>query len=399
MGTTRTNLYKNPSFSYNKDFSLSSLLQNLSAYNAATGNTHPIVESESNEQKKILKRASNCKRKQEEELFHTSPDESTAFSHQSYIEKRRKEVSSSQVYQELSTNVLGVSNLGCVSLVNYEGDEDEDERTLPEECTEKTSTPADVEETQVKGRGEQRFPLPGEPVCVVCGKYGEYICSETGEDICSMDCKSELPKFQNLDQIEGGASKESLISLTRPEDALWMPEPKEETWDFDRHRWTKIRSSLCTYECWKCLRPGHLAEDCLVTTSSTGYLSSSRVPMGENKSSSIPRDLLALYRRCHQIARSSSAAKCNTCRGSSSLAVCLDCSSILCDSAGHLEEHILAHPTHRQFYSYKLKRLVKCCKSTCNVTDIKDLLACHYCIDKAFDKFYDMYTATCGKGG
>lgn len=25
---------------------------------------------------------------------------------------------------------------------------------------------------------------------------------------------------------------------------------------------------------------------------------------------------------------------------------------------------------------------------------MKDLLACHYCFDKAFDKFYDMYTAT-----
>lgn len=37
---------------------------------------------------------------------------------------------------------------------------------------------------------------------------------------------------------------------------------------------------------------------------------------------------------------------------------------------------------------------VKCCKSTCKVTDIRDLLVCHYCFNKAFDKFYDMYTAT-----
>lgn len=37
---------------------------------------------------------------------------------------------------------------------------------------------------------------------------------------------------------------------------------------------------------------------------------------------------------------------------------------------------------------------VKCCKSTCEVTNIRDLLACHYCFDKAFDKFYDMHTAT-----
>lgn len=28
------------------------------------------------------------------------------------------------------------------------------------------------------------------------------------------------------------------------------------------------------------------------------------------------------------------------------------------------------------------------------MTDIRDLLVCHYCLDKAFEKFYDMYTAT-----
>lgn len=31
---------------------------------------------------------------------------------------------------------------------------------------------------RVKSRSEQRFPEPGEPVCVVCGRYGEYICNE-----------------------------------------------------------------------------------------------------------------------------------------------------------------------------------------------------------------------------
>lgn len=34
----------------------------------------------------------------------------------------------------------------------------------------------------VKSRSEQRLPHPGEPVCVMCGKYGEYICNEVGYD-------------------------------------------------------------------------------------------------------------------------------------------------------------------------------------------------------------------------
>lgn len=33
---------------------------------------------------------------------------------------------------------------------------------------------------RVKNRSEQRFAVPGEPVCVVCGKYGEYVCDEVG---------------------------------------------------------------------------------------------------------------------------------------------------------------------------------------------------------------------------
>ncbi|CAG8707460.1 2848_t:CDS:2 [Cetraspora pellucida] len=36
---------------------------------------------------------------------------------------------------------------------------------------------------------QQREASTGEPVCVVCGKYGEYICDETDNDVCSIECK------------------------------------------------------------------------------------------------------------------------------------------------------------------------------------------------------------------
>ncbi|KAH6812371.1 P-loop containing nucleoside triphosphate hydrolases superfamily protein [Perilla frutescens var. frutescens] len=39
---------------------------------------------------------------------------------------------------------------------------------------------------------DQREALPGEPVCAVCGRYGEYICDETDDDICSLECKRSL---------------------------------------------------------------------------------------------------------------------------------------------------------------------------------------------------------------
>lgn len=48
-------------------------------------------------------------------------------------------------------------------------------------------------EADVKERcWDQREALPGEPVCAVCGRYGEYICDETDDDICSLECKRSL---------------------------------------------------------------------------------------------------------------------------------------------------------------------------------------------------------------
>ena len=42
----------------------------------------------------------------------------------------------------------------------------------------------------------QREALPGEPRCVICGRYGEYICDQTDDDICSIECKNRL--LENL---------------------------------------------------------------------------------------------------------------------------------------------------------------------------------------------------------
>ena len=48
------------------------------------------------------------------------------------------------------------------------------------------------EEEPVKSfRKSQRWPDPGEPVCVMCGRYGEYICDSTDNDVCSLECKGK----------------------------------------------------------------------------------------------------------------------------------------------------------------------------------------------------------------
>ncbi|KAJ8574133.1 hypothetical protein K7X08_025938 [Anisodus acutangulus] len=52
---------------------------------------------------------------------------------------------------------------------------------------------SNVSEDDVKERcWDQREALPDEPRCVICGRYGEYICNETDDDICSLECKGIL---------------------------------------------------------------------------------------------------------------------------------------------------------------------------------------------------------------
>ncbi|XP_050230040.1 uncharacterized protein LOC126679143 [Mercurialis annua] len=385
MGT-RTNFYKNPSISYKKDISLTSVLQNLKAYNAVTGNA-PVTDDEEQQKSDTYNHRTRKTGKKRQTVEspprpHTIQEQSGPISHQDYIDKRRKEVSSSQPYETLTVDVLGAAPSSVLNLVDYGSDESDAESQ--EENPKDSGLTTEVD-NGVKSRDAQRFPLPGEPVCVVCGKYGEYICNKTDDDICSMECKAQLLQSLKLAESELNNQKPNVPS-SRVNCALPIPELGEDTWDYNRNRWARKRSNLCTYECWKCERPGHLAEDCLVTTSD-------QVVDGWKKNS-IPKDLLGLYRRCHQIGKNLSAAYCNVCRSSLSLATCINCSAILCDNAGHLDEHIRTHPSHQQYYSHKLKRLVKCCKPTCKVTNIRDLMACHYCFDKAFDKFYDMHTAT-----
>ncbi|XP_019185948.1 PREDICTED: uncharacterized protein LOC109180697 isoform X2 [Ipomoea nil] len=412
MGT-RSNLYKNPSFVYNKSFNLNSVLQNLNAYNVVTGNvsTAPSTvkpDSDNNDighhKRRRMERRQPLRNNEIEVKVNDKP-----MSHQDYIEERRKEVASSRPYEELSADVLETST-SVMQLVEYESStsssssecENKHCRTNSSMLAENQSSQplgSTNEDDRVKTWSEQRSPLPGEPVCVVCGKYGEYICNETEDDICSIDCKSEL--LENLKPQQGPLNAQSPVEPFGNKCYSEVPESGGDIWDYENHRWSKKRSGLCAYECWKCQRPGHLPDDCLVMASAnqshpSGQSGETRnqVAVFPSKSCSISRDLLELYKRCREIRKKSLSAQCDSCRRSTSLATCLRCSNTFCDSAGHLSKHISTHPSHQQYYSYKLNRLVKCCKSTCKVTDIQDLLACHHCLNKAFDKYYDMYTAT-----
>lgn len=54
-----------------------------------------------------------------------------------------------------------------------------------------SETEDNEDEEPVKSlRKSQRWPEPGEPICVMCGRYGEYICDSTDNDVCSLECKA-----------------------------------------------------------------------------------------------------------------------------------------------------------------------------------------------------------------
>lgn len=54
------------------------------------------------------------------------------------------------------------------------------------------ATVSDAADNVIARCWDQREPLPGEPQCVICGRYGEYICDQTDDDICSLECKQTL---------------------------------------------------------------------------------------------------------------------------------------------------------------------------------------------------------------
>ncbi|KAK9519443.1 hypothetical protein VZT92_022172 [Zoarces viviparus] len=62
----------------------------------------------------------------------------------------------------------------------------------PKSDSNDTEEEEEEEEEPVKSfKKSQRWPEPGEPVCVMCARYGEYICDSTDNDVCSLECKAK----------------------------------------------------------------------------------------------------------------------------------------------------------------------------------------------------------------
>ncbi|EHB03772.1 Putative ATP-dependent RNA helicase DDX59 [Heterocephalus glaber] len=94
------------------------------------------------------------------------------------------------------------------------------------EWAEKDSPP--LEEPVKSFSKTQRWAEPGEPVCVVCARYGEYICDQTDEDVCSLECKAK-----HLLQVK---EKEEKLNLSSPQNVRSEPEsPLTASYDYREH--------------------------------------------------------------------------------------------------------------------------------------------------------------------
>lgn len=71
---------------------------------------------------------------------------------------------------------------------------------------------------------DQREAEPGEPRCIICGRYGEYICDETDDDICSLECKKTL--LERIAKSKHASTLPVQKRLPTTDECFYVKDPK-----------------------------------------------------------------------------------------------------------------------------------------------------------------------------
>ena len=135
-------------------------------------------------------------------------------------------------------------------------------------------------------------PILG-PFCVICGKYGQYICDKTDEDVCSLECKqkaearlaasqpsntvpsNELNTSLPSDKLNTTLSSNELNTSLPSNELNSQPPPSERNTQLigvanseqhryiaNKHRFKDAVTILDSHKCPLCGRTGHLPQDC-----------------------------------------------------------------------------------------------------------------------------------------
>ena len=83
----------------------------------------------------------------------------------------------------------------------------------------------DEEEQTVEKSRDQRWPDAGEPICVICNRYGAYICNQTENDVCSLECKQKnIKKKETINEVSAAIEDQTTSHTKRM--------TPDEFWDF-----------------------------------------------------------------------------------------------------------------------------------------------------------------------
>ena len=146
------------------------------------------------------------------------------------------------------------------------------------DCNENTESDAVTEEETsdviALSKDAPMAPILG-PFCVICGRYGQYICDKTDEDVCSLECKQKAEARLAASQPSNTVPSNELNTSLPSNELNSQPPPNElntqligvanseqHRYIANKHRFKDAVTILDSHKCPLCGRTGHLPQDC-----------------------------------------------------------------------------------------------------------------------------------------
>ena len=190
----------------------------------------------------------------------------------------------------------GESEGECVNCAeekeNIESEKEEKSINSNENTERDAATEEETSDVIALSKDAPMAPILG-PFCVICGKYGQYICDKTDEDVCSLECKqkaearlaasqpsntvpsNELNTSLPSDKLNTTLSSNELNTSLPSNELNSQPSPNERNTQLigvanseqhryitNKHRFKDAVTILDSHKCPLCGRTGHLPQDC-----------------------------------------------------------------------------------------------------------------------------------------